>query len=70
VVPASELADAIKQIRELQQMLGKKTKQVEILQEAVEIARSQLTVRINPQTVSRRRRRVLLDTALVEEIRR
>jgi len=40
VVPASELADALKHIRELQRMLGKKTMQVEILQEAVELARS------------------------------
>ncbi|QLG96646.1 IS3 family transposase (plasmid) [Pseudomonas yamanorum] len=97
VVPASELADALKQIRELQRMLGKKTMQVEILQEAVEIARSrkldcaltlvaggrpvkliseslgvarsQLTVRINATATPDRRRRVLDDTALVEEIR-
>lgn len=41
MVPASELAYALKQIRELQRMLGKKTMQVEILQDAVEIARSQ-----------------------------
>ncbi|MDH4554659.1 IS3 family transposase [Pseudomonas sp. BN417] len=40
VVPASELADALKQIRELQRMLGKKTMEAEILKEAVEIARS------------------------------
>ncbi|PWY51321.1 hypothetical protein PchlR47_20705 [Pseudomonas chlororaphis] len=39
-VPASELADALKQIRELQRMLGKKIMQVEILQETVEISRS------------------------------
>ncbi|HIH0034250.1 TPA: IS3 family transposase [Staphylococcus aureus] len=97
VVPASELADALKQIRELQRMLGKKTMQVEILQEAVEIARSrkldcaltlvaggrpvkliseslgvarsQLTVRLSSATQPDRRRRVLDDTALVEEIR-
>jgi hypothetical protein len=31
VVPASELSDALKQIRELQRMLGKKTMEVEIL---------------------------------------
>lgn len=31
VVPASELADALKQIRELQRMLGKKTMEAEIL---------------------------------------
>ncbi|MDU9026308.1 IS3 family transposase [Pseudomonas corrugata] len=40
VVPASELSDALKQIRELQRMLGKKTMEAEILKEAVEIARS------------------------------
>ncbi len=40
VVPASQLADALKQIRELQRMLGKKTMEAEILKEAVEIARS------------------------------
>nr|WP_211287053.1 IS3 family transposase [Halopseudomonas oceani] len=40
VVPASELADALKQIRELQRMLGKKTMEAEILREAVEIGRS------------------------------
>ena len=36
VVPASELAAAIKQIRELQRLLGKKTMENEILKEAVE----------------------------------
>ena len=43
VVPASELSDALKQIRELQQMqqmLGKKTMEAKVLKEAVEIARS------------------------------
>ena len=40
VVPASELSDALKQIRELQRMLGKKTMEAEILKEAVGIARS------------------------------
>ncbi|GAB2884821.1 transposase [Microvirgula curvata] len=40
VVPASELADAMKQIRDLQRMLGKKTMENEILKEAVEIAHS------------------------------
>ncbi|WP_248769692.1 IS3 family transposase [Pseudomonas sp. MWU12-2345] len=40
VVPASELSDALKQIRELQRMLGKKTMEAEVLKEAVEIARS------------------------------
>lgn len=40
VVPASELAEAAKQIRELQRLLGKKAMEVEILKEAVEIAHS------------------------------
>lgn len=40
VVPASELAEAMKQIRELQRLLGKKTMEAEILREAVEVARS------------------------------
>lgn len=40
VVPACELSGALKQIRELQWMLGKKTREVEILKEAIEIARS------------------------------
>lgn len=48
VVPASELADALKQIRELQRILGKKTMQVEILQEAVEIARSRKWIAHSP----------------------
>jgi transposase len=38
VVPASELSDALKQVRELQRLLGKKTMEVEILREAVEYA--------------------------------
>ncbi len=42
VVPASELADALKQIRELQRMLGKKTMENEILREAVEYGRAKM----------------------------
>ena len=38
VVPASEQSDSLKQIREVQRMLGKKTMEAEILKEAVEIA--------------------------------
>ena len=38
VVPASELAAAIKEIKKLQRLLGKKTLEVEILKEAVEWA--------------------------------
>ncbi len=40
MVPASELADALKQIRELQRMLGKKVVENEILREAVEYGRA------------------------------
>lgn len=40
VVPASELTAAMKQIRELQRLLGKKTMEVEILKEAVEYGQS------------------------------
>jgi len=40
VVPASELAEALKHIRELQRLLGKKTVEVEILREAVEYGRT------------------------------
>jgi transposase len=40
VVPASELGDALKQIKELQRLLGKKTMEVEILREAVEYGRT------------------------------
>ena len=36
VVPASELAQALKQIKDLQRVLGKKTLENEILREAVE----------------------------------
>ena len=48
VLPASELADALKQIRELQRMLGKKTMEAEILREGVEIARSRNGLRTHP----------------------
>ena len=48
VVSASELADALKQIRELQRMLGKKTMEAEILKEAVEIARRENGLRTHP----------------------
>ena len=45
---ASELSDALKQIRELQRMLGKKTMEAEILKEAVEIARSRKWIAHSP----------------------
>ncbi|VVE48704.1 transposase [Pandoraea iniqua] len=40
VVPASELSDALKQIRELQRMLSKTPIENEILREVVEVAKS------------------------------
>ena len=46
VVPASDLAEAMKQICELQRLLRKKTMEVEILREAVEYGRAKkLTAR-------------------------
>ncbi len=48
VVAASELADALKQIRELQRMLGKKTMENEILREAVEYDRSKKWIARSP----------------------
>ncbi|EPK2959636.1 IS3 family transposase, partial [Klebsiella pneumoniae] len=39
VVPASELASAMKQIKELQRLLGKKTMENELLKEAIEYGR-------------------------------
>lgn len=40
VVAASELADALAQVKELQRMLGKKTMENEILREAVDVMKS------------------------------
>lgn len=48
VVPASELAAAVKEIRELQRLLGKKTLEVEILKEAVEWGRSKNLITRSP----------------------
>ncbi len=42
VVPASELAAAMKQIKELQRLLGKKTMENELLKEAVEYGRAKV----------------------------
>ncbi|QGA63756.1 transposase [Klebsiella pneumoniae] len=42
VVPASELASAMKQIKELQHLLGKKTMENELLKEAVEYGRQKV----------------------------
>src|SRR2546423_14258815 len=48
VVPAAELEGARRQIRELQRLLGKKTLEVEILKEAVEIARDRKWIACAP----------------------
>jgi len=48
VVSASELADALKQTRELQRLLGKKTMEAKILKEAVEVARSRKWIAHSP----------------------
>ncbi|KJK14217.1 transposase [Burkholderiaceae bacterium 16] len=48
VVPASDLAEAMKQIRELQRLLGKKTTEVEILREAVEYGRARKLIARSP----------------------
>ncbi len=58
VVPASELAAANKQIRELQRLLGKKTMEAEILKEAVEFGRRKNGLRMRPcclRTTNKRR---------------
>jgi transposase len=48
VVPASELAAARAQIAQLQRMLGKKTMEVEILREVVELAREKKWIARSP----------------------
>jgi transposase len=48
VVPASELSDALKQIKELQRLLGKKTMENEILREAVEVMKSRKWIARSP----------------------
>jgi len=48
VVPASDLTEAMKQIRELQRLLGKKTMEVEILREAVEYGRAKKLIARSP----------------------
>lgn len=47
VVPASELTAALKQVRELQRLLGKKTMEVEILKEAVEYGQSRKWITVS-----------------------
>lgn len=42
------MAQAVKQMRELQRILGKKTMEAEILKEAVEIARSRKWIAHSP----------------------
>jgi transposase len=48
VVRASDLVEAMKQIRELQRLLGKKTMEVEILREAVEYCRAKKLIARSP----------------------
>ncbi len=48
VVPASELTAALKQVRELQRLQGKKTMEVEILKEAVEYGQSRKWIAYAP----------------------
>lgn len=47
-MPASELGDALKQIKELQRLLGKKTMENEILREAVEVMKSRKWIARSP----------------------
>jgi transposase len=48
VVPASDLVEAMKQIRELQRLLGKKAMEVEILREAMEYNRAKKLIARSP----------------------
>lgn len=48
VVPASELSDALAQVRELQRLLGKKTMETEILREAVDVMKSRKWIARSP----------------------
>jgi transposase len=48
VVPASEPGDALKQIKEMQRLLGKKTMENEILREAVEVMKSRKWIARSP----------------------
>lgn len=48
VVPASELAAAMKQIKELQRLLDKKTMENELLKEAVEYGRAKKRIAHTP----------------------
>ena len=46
--PASELAAAMKQMKELQRLLGKKTMETELLKEAVEFGRAKKWIAQEP----------------------
>lgn len=48
VVPASEVRELRKQIRELERLLGRKTMEVEILKDAVRIAREKKLISREP----------------------
>lgn len=48
VVPASQFAEALREIKTLQRLLGKKTQEVEILREAVEYGRAKNWIARSP----------------------
>ena len=48
VVSASELRALKRQVRELERLLGKKTMEVEILKDAIEIAREKILISRTP----------------------
>jgi len=48
VVPASDVAEAMRQIPELQRLLDKKTMEVEILREAMEYSRAEKLIARSP----------------------
>lgn len=67
VVPASELASAMKQIKELQRLLGKKTMENELLKEAVEYGRQKKWIAHVPLAVINAKRvyRIMRQNALL-----
>ena len=51
VVAASQLAEALRQIKELQRMPGKKTMEVEILREAIAVDRPKKWIARSPLSI-------------------
>lgn len=47
-MPASELSEALAQVRELQRLLGKKTMENEILREAADVMKSRKWIARSP----------------------